>query len=53
VLQPRPEPGRMSQLAGRIAAGSRNEGWDVPFELAIACSRSVFTGVMRERASAA
>jgi hypothetical protein len=37
--------------AGRIAQGGTNQGtWDLPFELAIACSSSVFTGVVRDRA---
>ncbi len=36
---------------GRIAIGETNEGvWEVPYELAIACSKSVFVGVIRDRA---
>ena len=38
--------------AGRIAQSPTNNGaWDVPVELAIACSKSVFVGLIRERAS--
>jgi hypothetical protein len=37
--------------AGRIARLVTNDGaWDVPFEIAIACSSSVFVGLIRERA---
>ena len=36
--------------AGRIRASATNEGaWDVPVEMAIACSSSVFVGVIRDR----
>lgn len=36
---------------GRVHASDTNEGsWEVPFELAIACSKSVFVGVVKDRA---
>ena len=38
-------------MSGRIAPSPSNEGaWEIPFEIAIACSNSVFVGVVRERA---
>ena len=36
---------------GRVARSPSNSGeWEMPFEVAIACSSSVFVGVVRDRA---